>query len=296
MRIVVNKPEFEKLISSDASAEIIAENHMFTEGPVWDAREKRLIFTDIPATTIFSWTAENGVEVFRKPSGFSNGLTFNRKGHLIACEHRTRAVTVSKDGESFAIAADRYQDKKLNSPNDVVASDDGTIFFSDPIYGLREGNGGPAEAELDFQGLYRITPDGELILITDSFERPNGLALSPDEKTLYVADTVRQHIRAFQIGPDWQMNGGQIWAELWDDEYGGRPDGMKVDENGNLFATGPGGIWVFNPQAELLGRLFFPDKTSNLAWGDDDLGTLYITSSSKVYRLRTNTRGLPLVK
>lgn len=296
MRIVVIKPEFEKLISSDATVETITENHMFTEGPLWDAGEKRLLFTDIPATTIYSWKADKGIEIFRQPSGFSNGLTFNRKGDLIACEHRTRAITVSKDGKTFAVAADSYQGKKLNSPNDVVAADDGTIFFSDPIYGLREGNGGPAEAELDFQGLYRLTPDGNLILITDSFERPNGLTLSHDEKTLYVADTVRQHIRAFKIGPDWQMNGGQIWTELWDDKYGGRPDGMKVDKNGNLFSTGPGGLWIFNPQAELLGRIFFPDKTSNLAWGDDDLGTLYITSSSKVYRLRTNTRGLPLVK
>lgn len=296
MRIAKNKPVFENLIASDAKAELIAENHMFTEGPLWDVHEKRLLFTDIPATTIFSWKADKGVEVFREPSGFTNGLTFNRKGYLIACEHRTRAITISKDGKSFKIAADAYQGKKLNSPNDVIAANDGTIFFSDPIYGLREGNGGPADAELDFQGLYRITPDSELILVTDSFERPNGLALSPDEKTLYVADTVRQHIRAFKIGPNWQMNGGQIWAELWDDEYGGRPDGMKVDENGNLFSTGPGGIWIFNPQAELLGRIYFPDKTSNLAWGDDDLGTLYITSSSKVYRLRTKTHGLPLVK
>ena len=293
---MVIKPEFEQLIPADAAIETIAEDHQFTEGPLWDPRMKHLLFSDIPSTTIFSWQEGTGEKIFRHPSGFSNGLTFNRAGELIACEHRTRAVTVSKDGQTFEILADSWQGKKLNSPNDVIAANDGSILFSDPIYGLRERNGGPAEAELDFQGLYRITPQGKLTLISDSFERPNGLVLSPDEKTLYVADTVRQHIRAFKIGPDWDMNGGQIWAELWDDGYGGRPDGMKVDVNGNLFSAGPGGVWVYNPQAELLGRIYLPDKTSNLAWGDDDMRSLFITSSSRVYRLRTKTQGIPLVK
>jgi gluconolactonase len=215
---------------------------------------------------------------------------------LIACEHQTRAVSITQGNGKPRVAASHYDGKKLNSPNDVVTASDGTILFTDPIYGLREGNGGPAEQELPFQGVYLIeVGSGKLRLLTDSFERPNGLALSVDEKLLYVADTVRQHIRLFEVGEDWQLSGGQVWVELWDEERVGRPDGMKLDEQGNLFSTGPGGIWVFDPQGELLGRIFLPDKTSNLAWGDDDLRSLYITCSSRVFRLRCLTRGLPLI-
>ena len=174
----------------------------------------------------------------------------------------------------------------------MVAAKDGSILFTDPIYGLRPGNGGPAEQELDFQGVYRLLPDRkQLELISKDFERPNGLVFSPDEKYLYVDDTVRQHIRRFELQPDWKVAGGQIWAELWDDNYAARPDGMKVDINGNLFSTGPGGLWIFNPQAELLGRIFLPNKTSNPNWGDDDRRSLYTTSSSTVLRIRCKTRG-----
>lgn len=288
-------PEFEEIILPDTEIETIADGFIFTEGPLWDARRGRLLFSDIMANTIYTWSAEDGTQVFRRPSNFSNGLTFNRKGELIACEHLTRAITITRDEKKPEIIAAAYQGKKLNSPNDVIAASDGSILFSDPIYGLREGQGGPAEAELDFQGLYRITPQGELVLITDSFERPNGLALSLDEKHLFVADTVRQHIRVFEIGADWQLTGGCIWVELWDDEYTGRPDGMKFDKKGNLFSAGPGGIWVFNPQGDAIGRIYLPDKTSNLAWGDADLRSLFITSSSKLYRIRCQTGGLPLV-
>ena len=290
------KPEFNKIIPSGIKPEIIADGFVFTEGPLWDPREEKLLFSDIRADTIYSWDSENGTQIYRRPSGFSNGLTYNRQGDLIVCEHRTRAITITKDGAKPEILAGSYQGKKLNSPNDVIAANDGSILFSDPIYGLMEGQGGPAEQELSFQGLYRIAPDtGRLILLTDSFERPNGLALSPDEKLLYVADTVRQHIRVFDVGAEWQLTGGCVWAELWDDEHIGRPDGMKIDERGNVFCAGPGGIWIFNSQADLIGRIYLPDKTSNLAWGEDNLQTLFITSSSKVYRIRCLTRGIPLI-
>ena len=293
--IETSRPEFNQIIPEETGIETIADGFIFTEGPLWDERGKRLLFSDIPADTIYSWTQSDGAQVFRHPAGFPNGLTFNKQGDLIACEHRTRAVTISKGNGKPQIIASTYQGKKLNSPNDVVSASDGSIIFTDPIYGLREGNGGPAEAELDFQGLYRITPDGDLELLSDTFERPNGLLLSQDEKQLYVADTVRQHIRVFDVGDDWQLSGGCVWAELWDDDFGGRPDGMKIDHQGNLFSAGPGGVWVFNPQGELIGRIYLPDKTSNMAWGDDGLGSLFITSSSRVYRIRTQTHGLPLV-
>ncbi len=291
-----HSPEFDRLVAPDAQVEVIAEGFQFTEGPLWDRRGKRLLFSDIPANTIFAWSAESGVQVFRHPSGFSNGLTFNRRGDLVACEHLMRGISVTVGDSAPKVIASSFQGKKLNSPNDVIAANDGSILFTDPIYGLREGQGGPAEAELSFQGVYRVTPDyGKLELITDSFERPNGLALSPDEKKLYVIDTVRQHIRVFDVGSNWEISGGHIWLELWDDEKIGRPDGMKFDAQGNLFSTGPGGVWVFNPNGDLLGRIYLHDKTSNLGWGDADLRSLYITCSAKVYRLRCLTSGIPTV-
>jgi gluconolactonase len=202
------------------------------------------------------------------------------------------SISLETETNNVIPLANSYNDMKLNSPNDVIAARDGSILFTDPIYGLRVGMGGPAEQELPFQGVFRLPPDrSQLKLITDTFERPNGLVLSPDEKQLFVGDTVRQHIRVFNISKDWEVSGGQVWAELWDDKYVGRPDGMKVDINGNLFSTGPGGIWVLDKNANLLGRIFLPDKTSNLAWGDRDRRSLFITSSSAAYRIRCITNG-----
>jgi len=289
--------DLDQLIAPGTTVETIIENVVFTEGPLWDQSAQRLLFSDIPADTIYTWSPASGLQVFRHPSGFSNGLTYNPQGELIVCEHRTRTISISRGNESRRVLAITYQGKRLNSPNDVVAARDGSIFFSDPIYGLREGLGGPAEAELDFEGVYRLPPGSDqLELLTDSFERPNGLAFSPDEKLLYIADTVRQHIRVFDVQADWKLNGGCIWAELWDDDFQGRPDGIKVDRLGNLFSTGPGGVWVYNSEAQLLGRIYLPEKTSNLAWGDEDLSSLYITSSTHVYRVHTLTSGLALLK
>ena len=191
--------------------------------------------------------------------------------------------------------ATHYNGKRLNSPNDVIAASDGSIIFTDPIYGLQEGLGGPAEQELDIQGVYCYDPANDsLSLLVDDFERPNGLMLSADEKQLFVNDTVRQHIRVFQVSENWQLKDNKVWVELWDDQCIGRPDGMKMDMDGNVLCTGPGGVWVFNPQAELLGRIYLPDKTANLAWGDADYHSLFITSSTFVYRIRCKTQGRPL--
>jgi sugar lactone lactonase YvrE len=290
------RPEFSQLVAPDAQVEAVAKGFVFTEGPLWDSRKRRLLFSDMPADTIYSWSKENGTEVFRHPAGYPNGLTFNRRGDLVTCEHRTRGISVTENNSKPKVVASTYQGKKLNSPNDIIAANDGSILFTDPIYGLWEGQGGPAEQELSFQGVYRLTPDySHLELITDSFERPNGLALSPDEKQLYVIDTVRQHIRVFDIGVNWKLSGGHIWVELWDDDKIGRPDGMKFDKQGNLFSTGPGGVWVFNPSGDLLGRIYLPEKTSNLGWGDADMRSLYITCSSAVYRVRCLTSGIPIV-
>ena len=291
-KIVSYHKDFNALINSDAMIETIVEDRIFTEGPVWDEKNQRLLFSDIPANTIYSWSESDGLEIYRQPSGFANGLTYDSAENLIACEHQTRAITLDKGDGNAVVLADKYDGKKLNSPNDVIVANDGSILFTDPIYGLRAGSGGPAKQELPFQGVYRFSPhDDQLTLLTDSFERPNGLAFSLDQKRVFIADTVRQHIRVFSINSDWELLGGEIWAELVDNDFTGRPDGMKLDKSGNLFSTGAGGIWVFNPAAELIGRIFLPDKTSNLNWGDADRKTLYITSSTKVYRIRMETSG-----
>ncbi|MCD6356394.1 MAG: SMP-30/gluconolactonase/LRE family protein [Anaerolineaceae bacterium] len=292
MRIESYQKEFNNLIDPRTPIEIIAEGFSFIEGPLWDHANNRLLFSDIPANTIFSWSSENGVTIYRSPSNFANGLTFDKNGHLIACEHKSRSVTLDNGSKNIVVLTEEYNGKRLNSPNDVIVAHDNSILFTDPIYGLRAGSGGPSIQELDFQGVYRLTPDRKkLFLITDSFERPNGLVLSPDEKNLYVTDTVRQHIRVFNIGENWEVKGGNIWAELWDDAYSGRPDGIKVDIHGNIYCTGPGGIWVFNKNANLIGRIYLPDKTSNLNWGDADRQSLFITSNSIVYRIRCKTKG-----
>ena len=291
MRIEKLNQQFDSLIAPDATIELIAEGFSFTEGPLWNFKGNYLLFSDIPASKIYKWSSNNGVEVYRQKSNFSNGLTYDLDGSIIACEHQSRSITRELPGGDIVTLASHYQGKKLNSPNDVVASSDGSILFTDPIYGLRAGMGGPADQELPFQGVYRIKPSSnELELITDSFERPNGLAFSPDEKTLYIADTVRQHLRVFAVDDNWHLTGGQIWAKLWDDSVVGRPDGLKVDQNGNVFCVGPGGVWVFTSKAELLGRIYLNDKTSNLAWGEDG-HSLFITCSSKVYRIKCKTAG-----
>ena len=284
-------PRFFNLIDADAQLEVLADNLIFTEGPVWHAKQKRLYFSDIPADTLYRYQPSQGLSVFRQPSGFSNGLTLDSQGLLVACEHHTRAVT-HQTQNGFEILADRYQGKRFNSPNDIIVAKDGSIIFTDPIYGLREGMGGPAEQELDFEGVYIIEPkETEPHLLLDDFERPNGLALSLNEKLLYVIDTIRQHIRLFAVATGWKVSEKGVFAELWG-EGEGRPDGMKLDKQGNIFCTGPGGIWVFSAQAELLGKIHLSQKTANLAWGDEDRRSLYITSSQYLYRLRCKTSGL----
>lgn len=286
----VIKEDFTKIIDPDVKLELVADGFKFTEGPVWHIDENCLFFSDIPSDTLYRYNEKTGISVFRNPSHFSNGLTLNKKGMLIVCEHQSRSVTIQKESV-FQTLADRYKGKKLNSPNDIIISKTGTIFFSDPIYGLQEGLGGPATQELSFQGVYKLQPGAkEPELLFDDFERPNGLALSDDEKLLFVNDTVRQHIRVFTKAEDGNYSNGQIFAELFGEGLG-RPDGMKLDNSGNMFCTGPGGIWVISPNGELLGKIRLEQKTANLAWGDSDRRSLYITSSSCLYRLRCITSG-----
>jgi sugar lactone lactonase YvrE len=283
-------PEASRLgeIAPDPKVEKILSGFQFTEGPLW--ADGRLLFSDIPASTIYSWNpGAKHAEVYRRPSGRSNGLTLDRLGRLIACEHDRRLTRTERDG-TLKVLAESYKGKRLNSPNDVVVARNGAIYFTDPPYGLNDKLEGK---ELTYQGVYRLGVRGKLTLLDDTFDRPNGLAFSPDESRLYVDDTTRCHIRVFDVQGDGSICNGRIFAEL-KGARPGNPDGMKVDVYGNVFCTGSGGVWVIDPSGEPLGVVETPEVSSNVAWGDADFKTLYITAQTSIYQLRTLTGGVPL--
>jgi gluconolactonase len=265
----------------------LASDLEFTEGPVWHP-DGYLLFSDIPANTIYRLTEAEGLTPWRRPSGHSNGLTFDPQGRLVACEHGNRRVSRTEADESLTALATHYGGKRLHSPNDVVVRGDGSVYFTDPPYGVQ-----PEERELDFNGVYRIPPDGgDLELLVDDFERPNGLAFSPDESTLYIDDTWRRHIRAFHVADDGSISDGRIFAEMPSDMEGG-PDGMKVDVEGNIYSTGPGGLWVYQPNGDLVGIIVGPQRPANLAFGGPHWKTLYLTARTSIYKLTTKVAGLP---
>ena len=291
LNIEVHDKAFHQIVPEEAILEQIAGGFGFTEGPVWCG--DYLLFSDIPQNRIIRWRRlSEGPEVttFRTPSGNSNGLTLDRSRRLIACEHSTRRVTRTESDGSITVLAERYQGKRLNSPNDVVVRSDGSIYFTDPPYGLTNMN---EWKELPFNGVYRLAPDGELVLLVDDFDRPNGLAFSPDESILYVNDTARRHIRAFDVKPDGGITNGRTLIEMEGAEPGA-PDGMKVDSQGNIYCTGPGGFWIIAPGGKSLGRIMPPELPANLAWGDADWKSLYLTARPSVYRLRLNIPGVPV--
>lgn len=279
------------LVDAAAVVEQLTTGCQFTEGPLWDAAGQFLLFSDIPANKIRKWDARSGKTVFREPSGKSNGLTYDKGGHLIACEHANRRVSrTTADGQVVTIAS-HYQGKRLNSPNDVVVKSDGSIYFTDPPYGLTSAYGVEAEKELDFQGVYRLSPGGEtLTLLVDDFERPNGLCFSPDESILYINDTERLHVRAFDVESDGKISNGRIFGE--EEGEGGKPDGMKVDLHGNVYVTGPCGIWIFAPDGTHLGVLLVPERAANLVWGGDGWNNLFITASTSIYRVACKVAGV----
>jgi sugar lactone lactonase YvrE len=265
----------------------LATGFQFTEGPVWHPAGY-LLFSDIPANIIYRWEEGQPVRPWRTPSGHSNGLTYDRQGRLIACEHGNRRVSRLEPDGRVTVLASHYQGKRLNSPNDVVVRSDGSIYFTDPPYGIK-----PEEKELPFNGVYRISPQGDVELLVDDFDRCNGLAFSPDERTLYIDDTVRRHIRAFDVAPSGRLSRGRIFAEMVSDKEGG-PDGMKLDVEGNIYCTGPGGLWVYRPDGELVGALYPPQRPANVAFGGPDRRTLFITARTSLYALRTKIPGLPV--
>jgi gluconolactonase len=261
-----------------------ASGFRFTEGPVWHP-DGFIIFSDIPANTIYRLNKNGKKAVYRRPSGKSNGLAFDAEGRLLACEHGNRRVSITRNGEPETLVAS-YKGQRLNSPNDLVIRSDGSIYFTDPPYGVPS-----KKRELDFQGVYRIGPDGEqLTLLLKDFERPNGIALSPDEETLYVADTQKNWVRAFDVQEDGSVTNGRVFARAGNLH----PDGMAMDVEGNLYVTGGGGVWVFSPDGSRVGIIETERMPANVAFGGPEGRTLYITARSDLYTVPVKYRGASL--
>lgn len=284
--------EFRRLVPQDLKVERLGTGFLFTEGPVWNAKDGYLLFSDIPANRICKWAPGTGIVSFRNPSGKSNGLTRDRAGRLIACEHANRRVSRTEDDGTIVTIASHYRGMKLNSPNDVVVKSDGSIYFTDPPYGLNPTFGTLEPQELPCYGVYRASQDGTDVRLLIEDAVPNGLAFSPDESLLYVADTERNHLRVFHVTEDGGTANGRLFADLPGEPLA--PDGLKLDTEGNVYVTGKGGIWVFNPEGTRLGIISVPELPANLCWGDADWKTLYVAARTSVYRIRLNATGIPV--
>jgi gluconolactonase len=299
-------PRFDRLVPRDATIEKLAEGFDWAEGPVWLREGNYLLFSDVPRNTVFQWKeSQVGTTVFLNPSGYtgktarggepgSNGLTLDPKGRLVLCQHGDRRVARRENDGTMTTLADRYEGKRFNSPNDAIYKSNGDLYFTDPPYGLLKLNDDP-QKELPFNGVYRVKPDGSVTLLTREMTFPNGLAFSPDEKTLYVAnsDPNKAIWMAFDVKDDGTLGKGRVFfdATKWFKAgKKGLPDGMKVDQAGNLFATGPGGVVVFDPDGTHLGTFNTGEATANCGWGEDG-STLYITADMYLCRVRLTTKG-----
>ena len=295
----VRNPALHELIAPDAPIERVAGGLGFTEGPVW--RGNALLFSDIPNNRIVRWRRlPEGPELTTFTTGRSNGLTLDRQGRLVAAEHGGRRVArIADDGTRTALV-EQFEGKRLNSPNDIVVKSDGSIYFTDPPYAVQIGTPGMARPqgwwaapiagkEQACNGVYRLTPDGALQLLVDNLALPNGLAFSPDESVLYIDDSAHKHIRAFDVRPDGTLTNSRILLDMASSDPG-VPDGLKVDLKGNVFCTGPGGVWVCRADGTLLGRIILPGLPANLAWGEDG-SVLFVTARTSIYRIQTGTRG-----
>jgi gluconolactonase len=296
---------FDELIPPETKIEKIADDLEWSEGPLWDAQTKSLLFSDIPRNVVMKWNAEKGVTRFLERSGYtgaapftgrepgSNGLTFDPQGRLTLCQHGDRRISVRESDGTLRPLAVGYNGKKLNSPNDLVFDNKGNLWFTDPPYGLPGTFKDPAK-ELDFQGVYRVAKDGRITLATKELEAPNGLAFAPDYQTLYVANSQAEVPlwKAFPVNADGSLGPSRVFydAARLRKEGDGNPDGMKVDARGNVFATGPGGVLVLTPDGTLLGRILTGVPTANVAWGENG-ATLFITANHRVLRLVTKTHG-----
>lgn len=303
-RIEVLDERMNALVSPAAQLEILASGFKWSEGPLWLEDQQLLVFSDVPQNIVYSWSEKDGKGIYLEPSGYtgqeprkgepgSNGLALDSQGRLVLCQHGDRRIArmtaeLSNPSSSFETLAGEYQGGRFNSPNDLVYDSSGNLYFTDPPYGLEKGPDDPSR-ELNWNGIYRLSARGDVQLLYSGLSRPNGIGLSPDEKTLYVAnsDPGKATWSSFRINADGSLGEPNVFHDATADAKSkpGLPDGLKVDREGHIFATGPGGIYVFSPQGDLLGRVYTGEPTANLALNADG-SVIYITANDKLMRLR----------
>ncbi len=297
MAVTANSDKLLSLIDQGAEVEQVATGFAFTEGPIWNPKEKCLYFSDIPNDVRRRWSAADGDSVVREVSGNPaykcNGMTLDGDLSLYICEHSTSYLVRETAAGARQVLASHFEGKELNSPNDVVVKSDGAVYFSDPTYGRMPVFGEERECQLDFQGVFRISPGGDLSCVADDYGQPNGLCFSPDESLLYINDTPRAHIRVYDVNIDGSLSNGRVFAEnIGDGELeSGVVDGMKCDAEGNIIVTGPQGFWVFDPEGTHLGIIEMPEHSANLNWGGDNWDELYCTCTTSVYRVKMKVSG-----
>ncbi len=298
-------PALDALVPPDARIEKVAGGFAFSEGPLWRPNGV-LWFSDVIGNVVREWSPTGGITELFRPGGYDgnslpvggfvgpNGMTAGPEGSAILCQHGNRRVVRIDRNMEMTTVVDTFEGKRLNSPNDVVFKSDGSMYFTDPPYGLPEADNDPAK-DLPFNGVYRFA-NGTLDLMVADMSRPNGLAFSPDEKTLYVAnsDPDRRILMRYDVDSAGTLRNGQVFVDVTSHEDGGLPDGLKIDVHGNLYATGPGGVWVFTPDGKHLGTIKLPEQPANCGWGDD-WRTLYMTAETSIYRVRTAVEGQRLV-
>ena len=308
--IIKIDPALDALIEPGTKLQVLASGFDWIEGPVWAPEKKHpfgghLLFSDIPRNMVVRWDEGKGTKTFLKPSGYTgpgkygsepgcNGLLLDSQGRLVSCEHGDRRLSVITKNGGKRTLVDNYEGKRLNSPNDACYHSNGDLYFTDPPYGLPKRYDDPRR-ELDFCGVYRLGKDGKLTLLTKEMTRPNGIAFSPDYKTLYVAQSDPEAAlwKSFPVKEDGTLGESKVLHDATQavkDNLPGLPDGLKVDKDGNLWATGPGGVYIFTPKGKLLGRISTGERTANCAWGNDG-STLYITADMYLCRIQTKTRG-----
>ena len=288
-------PGFSRIVKSDATLEKISGGHIFTEGPVWNNKEHFFVWTDIIDNKIWKWTPGKGAEIIMHPSGKADGMCYDHDGRLLVAGWSSRTVWRWEHDGSTTVLASHVDGKKLNTPNDIIMKSDGVVYFTDPSNGIRNVGMESEDVQkyVDYEAVYKLDlADGSLTLLADDYVNCNGLCFSPDESLLYINDTARRHIRVYDVLEDGNIGDGRLFAELFHDDHGA-PDGMKVDVEGNVYCTGPGGVWVTDPQGNHLGRLLVPEDCANFGFGDPDYRTIYFTARSSIYRMRVEIPGLP---
>jgi gluconolactonase len=291
----VRSDKLGRLVDENVEVQQLGTGFTFTEGPIWNPTEQFLLFSDMPGDTRRRWDEANGVQEVLSPSNKGNGMTLDASGGLIVCEHSTSSlVRMDPDGKNTGreVLASHYEGQELNSPNDVCVKSDGSLWFSDPWYGRMPGFGVERERELGWQGVFRLPAGGsdpKLVVEKEEYEQPNGLCFSPDESLLYINDTPKAWIKVYDVGSDGTLSNGRMFFEGVGSGVieEGIPDGMKCDEQGNIWVTGPGGVWVISAAGEHLGVIRIPENTGNLTWGGPDWHTLFIPSSTSLYAVET---------